>query len=209
MRAGTPPLTLNKFLVEGGLSPLDSSLSARFDAYLDLIVRWNQRVNLTSIRDREGILRRHFVESIACARALPAGIRNLLDFGSGAGLPGIPIALCRPEIEVTLAESRNKKAAFLREAVRVLEISAKVHAGRAEMLDSHFDCVILRAVDRMELAVQAGSGLVAPLGWIALLTTAADLPVLQTAARVSFDWIPAVALPGSEDRILALGQRRS
>jgi 16S rRNA (guanine527-N7)-methyltransferase len=207
MKAGDS-LTLSQLLVEAGLSPLDSSHSARFDAYNDLIVRWNQRINLTSIRDGEGILRRHFVESIACARALPAGIRNLLDFGSGAGLPGIPIALCRPEIEVTLAESQNKKAAFLREVIRVLGIRAKVHAGRAEMLDFRFDCVVLRAVDRMELAVQAGTGLVGPYGRLALLISQADLPGLQAAAGASYDWIPAVTLPGSERRILALGQHK-
>ena len=86
------------------------------------------------MRDEQGILSRHFVESIVVARELPQGIRTLLDFGSGAGLPGIPIALCRPEIAVTLAESQGKKAAFLQEAVRVLAISAMVHAGRAETL---------------------------------------------------------------------------
>ena len=88
-------------------------------------------------------LSRHFVESIACARALPEGISTLLDFGSGGGFPGIPIALCRPEIAVTLAESQGKKAAFLQEAVRVLGSQAKVHAGRAELLTTQFDCVTL------------------------------------------------------------------
>jgi 16S rRNA (guanine527-N7)-methyltransferase len=207
MRSGGS-LTLNELLVEASLSPLDSSLSDRFGTYLELIVRWNQKINLTSIRDEEGILRRHFVESIACARALPAGIANLLDFGSGAGLPGIPVALCRPEIEVTLAESQNKKAAFLREAVRVLEISAKVYAGRAERLESRFDCVVFRAVDQIESAVQAGAALVAVRGWIALLTTAADFGNLQLAAGKSFSWLPVAPLPGSNHRILALGERR-
>ena len=90
----------------------------------------------------------------------------MLDFGSGAGFPGIPISLCRPEIQVTLAESQGKKAAFLQEAVRVLGLAAKVHAGRAETAATRFDCVVLRAVDRMELAVQVASGLVGPAaGW--------------------------------------------
>lgn len=200
---------LNQLLIEAGLSPLDSSVSARFDAYLELIVHWNQRINLTSIRDEGGILHRHFLESIACARALPAGISTLLDFGSGAGLPGIPISLCRPEIEVTLAESQNKKAAFLREAVRGLGISARVYAGRAETLNSRFNCVVLRAVDRMAHAAQAGAGLVAPHGWIAFLTTPADLPDLHAAAGLSFTWLPTIPLPGGDRRIFALGKRRS
>ena len=198
---------LNDFLVEAGLPPLDSVLSARFDTYLGLIVRWNRRINLTSVRDEEWIRRRHFVESIACARALPAGIATLLDFGSGAGLPGIPITLCRPEIEVTLAESQNKKAAFLREAVRVLGISTRVYSGRAELLDSRFDCVVLRAVDRMDRATRAAAGLVVPGGWLALLIAAADVGELQAAAGGSFVWRSTIPLPGSDRRILALGER--
>ena len=87
---------LNTLLAGAGLEPLDAALAGRFEDYLSLILRWNTRVNLTAIRDEEGILRRHFVESIACARALPGGISTLLDFGSGAGFPGIPTALCRP-----------------------------------------------------------------------------------------------------------------
>ena len=125
---------LNEILAEFGQKPIHLLHSKRFEEYLFLLLRWNARVNLTAIRDEEGILRRHFVESIVCARALPAGITSLLDFGSGAGFPGIPIALCCPEIAVTLAESQGKKAAFLSEAVRVLGISAKVHSGRAEVL---------------------------------------------------------------------------
>ena len=144
---------LNELLAESGLETLDAAQAKSFEDYLSLLLRWNERVNLTAIRDEEGILKRHFVESIACARALPAGISTVLDFGSGGGFPGIPIALCRPEIAVTLAESQGKKAAFLSEAVRVLGVDANVHSGRAETLGSQFDCVTLRAVDKMEKAV--------------------------------------------------------
>ena len=161
---GTAGTRLNGLLARAGLPLLNAAQVRRFEAYLSLLLRWNARVNLTAIRDEDGILARHFVESIACARALPAGIATLLDFGSGAGFPGIPIALCRPEIAVTLAESQGKKAAFLQEAVRVLGISAHVHTGRAETLMTQFDCVTLRAVDRMRQAVRAAAGLVAPGG---------------------------------------------
>src|ERR1017187_8825649 len=142
------------------MASLQATESKAVDTYISLILRWNERVNLTAIREEDGILARHFVESIVCARALPRGIAALLDFGSGAGFPGIPIALCRPEIAVTLAESQGKKAAFLQEAVRVLGIQAKVHAGRAEALRAVFDCVVLRAVDRMPKAVAAAVPLV-------------------------------------------------
>src|ERR1017187_5721245 len=161
---------LNVLLAAGGLATLDNIAGERFDRYLALLVRWNARVNLTSIRDIDEILPRHFVESIACAQALPAGIRTLLDFGSGGGFPGIPIALCRPEMAVTLAESQGKKAAFRQEAVRVLGAPATVHSGRAETRASRFDCVTLRAVDRMEQAVAAAARLVGDRGWVALMT---------------------------------------
>ncbi|HEV2135819.1 MAG TPA: 16S rRNA (guanine(527)-N(7))-methyltransferase RsmG [Terracidiphilus sp.] len=198
---------LNRLLGQSGLAPLDQPTGERFAQYLALFLRWNARMNLSSVRDEEGILSRHFVESIACARTLPAAISTLLDYGSGAGLPGIPIALCRPEISVTLAESQSKKAAFLQEAVRTLGLKAIVHAGRAELLTHSFDCVTLRAVDRMTEAVDEAARLVAPSGWLALMTMRADLPGLQAAAGAHFSWREAVSLPGSEDRLLALGAK--
>jgi 16S rRNA (guanine527-N7)-methyltransferase len=197
---------LNALLAEAGLAPLDGVLAGRFEDYLSLLLRWNARVNLTAIRDEEGILRRHFVESIACARLLPAGIATLLDFGSGAGFPGIPIALCRPEIAVTLAESQGKKAAFLREAVRVLGVAATVHSGRADVLRKVFDCITLRAVDKMGIAVQSAARLLRPGGWLALMTTSKELEVLK-AAGAEFAWRPLVLLRGGEERLLALGNR--
>jgi 16S rRNA (guanine527-N7)-methyltransferase len=199
---------LNALLIDAGLAPLGAALTVRFEEYLSLILRWNARVNLTAVRDEDGILSRHFVESIACARALPLGIATLLDFGSGAGFPGIPIALCRPEIYVTLAESHGKKAAFLHEALRVLGISANVHSGRAEALRAVFDCLTLRAVDKMDLAVQAASLLVSPGGWLALMTTGKELGALQAAAGAEFAWGGVVQLPGGSERVLALGERR-
>ena len=200
---------LNDLLAQAGLPPLAPTQTSRFESYLSLILRWNARINLTAIRDEEGILSRHFVESIACAHALPAGIQTLLDFGSGAGFPGIPIALCRPEIAVILAESQGKKAAFLREAIRVLGVTTLVHSGRAEKLAAQFDCVTLRAVDKMELSVQAASKLARPGGWLALMTTTADLPALQSAAGAEFTWPQVVPLPGGDDRLLALGMRET
>src|SRR5215469_15119933 len=146
-------------------------------------------MNLTSNRTPQEVIQRHFVECAFAAQQLPMGIFTLLDFGSGAGFPGIPIALCRPEIRVTLAESQAKKAAFLQEAIRTLELKAKVHAGRAETLGAVFDCVAMRAVDRMGDAVQAGSKLVAPNGWLVLMTTGEEMSGLQVAAGSEFKWL--------------------
>lgn len=202
-----PESTLNSLLAEASLPPLDQDVSARFDAYLALLLKWNARINLTAVREPDGILRRHFVESIACACALPPEIRTLLDYGSGAGFPGIPIAIIRPDISVTLAESQGKKAAFLREAARTLQIPLAVHDSRAESIDKAFDCVTLRAVDRMPDAVRSASGLVGPNGFLVLLTTRAEFEALQSVARSEFEWRKPADLPFGADRILAIGHR--
>jgi|SRR5947207_9938200 len=199
---------LNELLAASGLPELDSETAHRFEAYLALLMRWNARLNLTGIRGEEGILTRHFVESIACAWAIPAGVRTLLDFGSGAGFPGVPIALCRPEISVTLAESQAKKAAFLQEALRTLDLrTARVYAGRAEALEGTFDCVAMRAVDRMEVAVGAALRLVSRGGWLVVMTTNVELQGLQAAAGEHIQWVRTVGLPLSADRIVAVGTR--
>lgn len=197
---------LDALIEEAGLASLDAQQRKRFSSYLSLLLRWNSRINLTAIREADQILARHFVESIACAQALPGGIGTLLDFGSGAGFPGIPIALCRPEIAVTLAESNGKKAAFLSEAARELEVRLSVHGQRAEQLTSKFDCVTLRAVDRMEQAVEAAAQLVNGGGWLAPLTTRGDLEQLQRAAGGQFVWEQTIPLPGGHERVLALGR---
>ena len=200
-------VSLNQLLAGAGLPPLDITTAAKFDDYLALILRWNSRMNLTAIRDPEEIQSRHFIESITCARLLPESIGSLLDFGSGAGFPGIPIALCRPEIAVTLAESQSKKAAFLQEAVRVLGVNACVFAKRAEQLNQQFDCVTLRAVDHMEDAVVAALKLVRSEGWLAVLTTRAQLSFLQESTGPFVQWFEPLPLPESEQRILALASK--
>ena len=198
---------LTSLLSATSLGPLSPEIAAKFDEYLALILRWNARMNLTAIREPREILSRHFVESIACAQSLPDGIGSLLDFGTGAGFPGIPIALCHPEILVTLAESQGKKAAFLREAVRVLGLNSSVFGQRAESLAQQFDCVTLRAVDQMERAVAAAAGLLRPTGWLAVMTTMVELPVIQEAAGSQFNWSEPISLPGSDQRVLAVSSR--
>ncbi len=127
-------------------------------SYLALILKWNARVNLTAIRDPGEIVRRHFGESLF-AGMQTGPCSTLLDFGSGAGFPGVPIQLVRPEIRVTLGESRHKKAAFLREVVRTLGLQTEVWSGRVESMELSrgFDVVTLRAVDDMESALTAAS----------------------------------------------------
>ena len=207
MDASETRTRLNALLTAAGQAPLDDEAADRFGSYFSLFLRWRRHLNLTGTRDEEDILSRHLVESIAAARTLPPGITTLLDFGSGAGLPGIPIALCRPEITVTLAESQGKKAAFLQEVVRVLGMKTEVYAQRAETLQKTFDCVILRAVDRMPKAVAQATRLVGPGGWLALMTTTSDIEGLERAAGTEFYWPMQKQLPGGTHRIIAFGSR--
>jgi 16S rRNA (guanine527-N7)-methyltransferase len=161
-----------------------ATLLPQLSTYLDLLLKWNARTNLTAIRDPEEIVRRHFGESLFAARHLDTttpgpGSITLLDFGSGAGFPGLPIALLRPHFRVTLAESQNKKAAFLREAVRTLNLpNVEVWATRVEALPANrqFRVVTLRAVDNMEAALSAAKVRIAPGGLLALLTTVQQSP---------------------------------
>ncbi len=168
---------LSKETISSLLAPYLNSegtpeLYAQLSSYLDLLLKWNARTNLTAIREPEEIVRRHFGESLFAGRHIPAGT-TLLDFGSGAGFPGLPIQLLWPELTVTLAESQNKKSTFLREVVRTLGLKTEVWADRVETMPSNrlFDTVAMRAVDNMEAALKAATARVAPGGALAVLTT--------------------------------------
>jgi 16S rRNA (guanine527-N7)-methyltransferase len=171
-------------------------LYPQLSTYLDLLLKWNARTNLTAIRDPEEIVCRHFGESLFAARHIPPATRTLLDFGSGAGFPGLPIQLLRPEITVTLAESQNKKATFLREVVRTLGLKTEVWAARVEDMppERRFEVVAMRAVDNMDAALAAAKARIAPGGQLAVLTTAQQ-------ATASDKLIP---LPNSESGVFSL-----
>ncbi len=144
---------------EGAKTP--PALFGQLATYLDLLLRWNARTNLTSVRDPETMVRRHFGESLfagLCLRRAIGARSEVLDLGSGAGFPGLPIQLLYPELRMTLAESQGKKVAFLREVVRSLGLDTQVWSGRVEDLPAEklFDAVTLRAVDRMAAMVELG-----------------------------------------------------
>ena len=167
-----PTLTSNTItgLLQPYLEPVPEILAEKLSLYLDLLLKWNARTNLTAIREPEEIVRRHFGESLFTGRHLPEAA-TLLDFGSGAGFPGLPIQLLLPNLKVTLAESQNKKASFLREAVRTLGLSTEVWAARVETMPEErvFDIVTLRAVDNMQAALLAATPRVRPGGILAVL----------------------------------------
>jgi 16S rRNA (guanine527-N7)-methyltransferase len=194
-------------VASAGLGPLTAEVAGQFQSYLELLQKWNARLNLTAIREPEEILHRHFVECIFAAYRLPGEIRTLLDFGSGGGFPGIPIALCRLEIRVTLGESQARKAAFLRETVRSLGIpNAEVYNGRVEALDRRFEAVTLRAVDKMQEAYRDAIHLVAPGGYLVLFLSdeAAEYALSEFN---QFRWDAPILLPASTQRQLLIGQK--
>jgi 16S rRNA (guanine527-N7)-methyltransferase len=192
-----------------------SNLFPQLSTYLDLLLKWNARTNLTAIRDPEEMVRRHFGESLFTGVHLAARLdpsATLLDLGSGAGFPGLPIQLLLPGLQVTLAESQNKKATFLREAVRTLGLGTRLHAARAETLTTRFDASTLRAVDNRPAALAAAQWLLARGGWLAMLTSSEVSSRPEAAALadgVERPAAPALSyrLPNSDRALLTLQQR--
>jgi 16S rRNA (guanine527-N7)-methyltransferase len=172
--------------------------------YLELIMKWNARINLTAIRTPEEIVRRHFGESLYVGGHVGT-CGTLLDFGSGGGFPGVPIQLVRPDVRVTLAESHNKKAAFLNEVVRNLGLPTEVWAGRVEAMpgERRFDVVTLRAVDHMERAVAEAAQRATDRVLIVGTTGQGVYPGLT----VDFRMEEPVPLPGLSDGALWIARR--
>ncbi|HZC98189.1 MAG TPA: RsmG family class I SAM-dependent methyltransferase, partial [Bradyrhizobium sp.] len=138
----------------------------------------------------------------------PAGA-TALDFGSGTGVPGIPVAICRPDLSVVLAESQRKKAAFLQEVTRTLGLNTSVHAGRAETLPpASFDTVWMRAVEKSASMLPVAASLVAENGALCLFGTGAPPFHPQSAGSYPSNWQwKTTPLPGSTGRVLHIGQR--
>jgi 16S rRNA (guanine527-N7)-methyltransferase len=180
----------------------------RLASYGNLLLHWNTRLSLTAIRDEAELVERHLMEGVFAAEHHPPGSSGL-DFGSGTGVPGIPIAICREELAITLAESHRKKAAFLQEVVRVLGLKAVVHAGRAETLvPGTFETVWMRAVEKSAAMLPLAATLVAPGGSLCLLGTGTAPQIGASISKASSSWQwKTLSLPGGKDRVLHIGQR--
>jgi 16S rRNA (guanine527-N7)-methyltransferase len=214
---------------------LSSTQLSHISTYIDILLRWNARINLTAIRSPEEIVTRHFGESLFAARhlfpstvwvtgdspvsaerSLKASANDqrlttndqpyLVDLGSGAGFPGLPIKIWASGIHLALIESNQRKAVFLREVSRVLTLTdVDVFAGRAEDFPAaQADVVSLRAVERFDAALPLAVRLAKNQGHLALLISHAQLDLVgQLAPKVQ--WSLPIQIPPSLNRILLIG----
>lgn len=209
-----------------GTAILRSSQLQQISTYIDLLLRWNSRVNLTSIRQPEEIVTRHFGESLFAARHLfpapepsPAETAQpkvrALDVGSGAGFPGLPLKIWAPSIHLTLIESSHKKTTFLREVIRALTLTnVDVFTGRAEDFPETAarggggDAVTLRAVEHFDSILPTAVRLVNLSGRMVLL-----IGQNQTGRTLelapSLKWDPPIRMPGSASRVMTIGRKES
>jgi 16S rRNA (guanine527-N7)-methyltransferase len=199
---------LRPFLV----APLTPVQLGEISMYIDLLLRWNARVNLTAVRDAEHIVTRHFGESLFAARhlfpAAPNRAADYADLGSGAGFPGLPVKIWAPQLKVTLIESNHKKATFLREVIRALDLKeVNVFAGRGEDFPAASASVVtLRAVERFEQALAVATNLVRPGGRLALLIgTSQAIRARQSTSTLA--WQEPIPIPLSEARILLVADK--
>jgi 16S rRNA (guanine527-N7)-methyltransferase len=200
---------LQPFLADAVLS---ASQLKYISTYIDILIRWNARMNLTAVRQPEEIITRHFGESLFAARhLLPTDLEHnptlrVADLGSGAGFPGLPIRIWAPDVRLTLIESNQRKAVFLREVTRALTLTnVDVFAGRAEDLPAaQAGFVTLRAVERFDAALPVAARLVARSGRLALLISQAQADRAITLTT-GFRWAQPVPIPLSSRRILLVG----
>ena len=201
-----------------GGTRVSADLAVQLQTYLELLLRWNARMNLTAVRDPQQIVTRHFGESLFAARLLrdagafasgDGGPSPVADVGSGAGFPGVPCKLLVPGIRLTLIESHNKKATFLREVIRSLQLpDAEVFGGRADTWQKHATVVTLRAVERFASALPVAAGLVASGGVLCLLIGASQAAAVGKALTADWQIDEPVSTPPSDERVVVLARRR-
>jgi 16S rRNA (guanine527-N7)-methyltransferase len=194
------------------LTPDQHDLLSR---YIDLLFEANQRMNLTRIVDREAADVHHVGDALTLLRFIPPGPQRLADVGSGGGVPGIPLAIARPDVQVVLIESTRKKAAFLEEAVTKLGLeNVRVSAVRAEdagqsaQLRESFDVVVARAVATMDWLAEWCLPLVKKRGKMLAMKgpkAAEELPAAEHAIKLTGGSSPDVHradLPGADNHVI-------
>jgi 16S rRNA (guanine527-N7)-methyltransferase len=180
-----------------GVVELSPGQVEALEAHYRLLLRWNRTLNLTSIRKIEEAVERHYCESLFLGTQLPQDLLRIADIGSGAGFPGFPVAVLRPDCSVTLIESHQRKAVFLREASRSLP-NVRVLAKRAEDVNEQFDWAISRAVSYEDLA-----SFLKNLAPNADLLTGGEEP----PGGIGFVWQPPIPMPWGAQRFLRIGHQ--
>ena len=176
---------------------LSNAQVAQLETHFELLQRWNKILNLTRVQGMEEIVERHYCESLFLAKHLPPGTLRVADIGSGAGFPGFPVAVFRPECKVTLIESHQRKSVFLRESSRDRP-NVHVIAKRAEVLKERFDWAVSRAVKYSEIEESAGL----------MASSIALLVGEEPPSAKCFTWNSPVQLPWGSGRYLWIGARR-
>lgn len=204
------PDTIRRALGEFQIT-VDSQQVLLIQRYMQILQQWNEKLNLTAIRDPLEILYRHFCESMYAAVAVPGNFGRLADIGSGAGFPGIPLKILRPEIELFLVDSNIKKGTFLAEVVRDLELAnVRVLISRYEELSEELaplDNVCSRAVGEfgpfLDWAAREQLSARRILLWIG----GRDLDEVRKSTL--WDWQEPISVPQSLRRYLLVGAKKS
>jgi 16S rRNA (guanine527-N7)-methyltransferase len=192
---------------------LDESRLAAISKYIDLLLKWNARMNLTAIRGPEEMVQRHFGESFFAANHVLSHhsqrpVKKIIDLGSGAGFPGVPFSMMAPDVEVTLIEAHQKKATFLRELIFLLGLkNTKVFTGRGESYMHTADVVTMRAVESFTKALPLAVQLAEPEGKVMLMIGSAQVPEAANA-EVKVEWNEPIQVPGGHSRVLLTGEKR-
>ena len=174
--------------------------------YIALLLKWNATIALTAITDPIEICKFHFGESIFASAAVPVREGRLADVGSGAGFPGLPLKMASPEIELTLIESNARKAAFLSEAVRSLELEGvQVFRGRMDghTPDKPYDWIAARALGQHDNLLKWATENLAPSGKVVLWLGEDDAAAISQTPK--WEWRFPIPIPGSKRRVLLVG----
>lgn len=166
-------------------------------AHYELLIHWNRRINLTSVRAPREIVERHFGESLFLAARMPE-MGSVVDVGSGAGFPGLPLAVVRRGLKVTLVESVGKKTAFLRECARE-HGSVRVCGCRLNELEGVFDWATWRGVALEGIEDELGT----MVERVAAITS--EKLAVEWATSKLIAWERPVAMPWDERRVLLVG----
>ena len=183
-----------------GLTALDITLPAEAQqkllAFRDLLLKWNKTYNLTALRDPGQAISHHLLDSLAI---LPhVGDGNLLDVGSGGGLPGIPLAIARPELSVSMVDTVQKKTTFLQQAVIELALrNVTVHHARVEEMQGQYAQISSRAFAEIGLFISLTRHLLAPNGrWLAMKGVRPDDELKALPADITVEAIIPLSVPG-------------